>query len=181
MVSGLPLASRRMVWSSGRSKCVISAGALQAICAEGTGDDGASGLNRSGGIERGSGAAIAGIAAGVSAGAATGVTSGTVENAAAGISPSSISPGTCACAALCSATMCTATNAAATAARLMQVFMIDFLAVIASFAFSWRRDEQQLRSATPKPSQCSREHDAPYHISLLRNRGRTCRRRSSIA
>ena len=32
MVSGLPLASRRMVCSSGRSKCVSSAGALQASC-----------------------------------------------------------------------------------------------------------------------------------------------------
>ncbi|MGB6653197.1 MAG: hypothetical protein WBE64_13655, partial [Xanthobacteraceae bacterium] len=93
----------------------------------------------------------AGIAAGAAAGAATGVMAGARENAAAGVSLGK--PGACAYAVPCNAAMCAATNTVATAARLMQAILIGFSAIIiASFAFSWRQDEQQLRFATPRPS-----------------------------
>src|SRR5665213_3129061 len=123
MVSGSPLARRRAVRKSGRSKRANSGDALQAIDGDGTGAaDGetAACFVVSDGSGRGAGTATAGIAAGVAAGAATWVNSGATKSAGAD---------TWACALVCSArTVCTAKrNAVAAGARAMQAMSFCLL------------------------------------------------------
>jgi hypothetical protein len=127
MVSGSPLASRRAVRISGRSRCVSSVGALQAACADASG---ALGCGKADGITGRGGAAItAGVAAGIAVGAAISVTPGATIRAGSSI---------CACA--CAAAK-VAKTAEAAAARATRAIVDGLLGDInASFAFSWRPD-----------------------------------------